>query len=85
MNYAISQKLIYDTKKEGDKMPKMSLAALRKNVKLTQEQAAKKLGIAVSTLKSWEAGKTFPKQDAIEKICELYGVSYDYIDFSARS
>lgn len=66
-------------------MPKMSLAALRKNANLTQQQAAEKLGIAVSTLKNWEAGNTFPKQSAIEKICILYGVSYDYIDFSART
>lgn len=65
-------------------MLKMSLAALRKNVNLTQEQAAEKLEIAVSTLKNWEAGKTFPKPDSIEKICALYKVSYDYIDFSVR-
>lgn len=66
-------------------MPKMSLAALRKNANLTQEQAAQEIGISVSTLKNWEAGKTFPKQNGIEKICEVYGISYDYINFDANA
>lgn len=43
--------------------------------------AAEKLGVAVSTLRNWEKGITFPKQPAIEKMCELYGVPYDFISF----
>ena len=62
-------------------MNKMSLAAARKNANLTQAQVAKVLKVARSTIGNWENGVTFPKQPAIEKICELYGVSYDYIRF----
>lgn len=62
-------------------MPKMSLAAARKNANLTQVQAAKALNVSLSTLKNWEYGITFPKQPMIEKICELYGVPYDYLRF----
>lgn len=62
-------------------MPKMTLEAARRNAKLTQAEAAKKLDVAVSTLRNWEKGNTFPKQPAIEKMCELYGVPYDYISF----
>lgn len=62
-------------------MPKMSLEAARRNAKLTQMEAAKQLNVAVSTLRNWEKGITFPKQPAIEKMCELYGIPYDYISF----
>lgn len=62
-------------------MPKMTLEAARRNAKLTQAEAAKRLEVAVSTLRNWEKGITFPKQPAIEKMCELYGVPYDYITF----
>jgi len=62
-------------------MPKMTLEAARRNAKLTQMVAAEKLGVAVSTLRNWEKGITFPKQPAIEKMCELYGVPYDFISF----
>lgn len=62
-------------------MPKMTLEAARRNAKLTQAEAAKELGVAASTLRNWEKGITFPKQPAIEKMCELYGVPYDYISF----
>ena len=62
-------------------MPKMTLEAARRNAKLTQMEAAEKLGVAVTTLRNWEKGTTFPKQPSIEKMCELYGVPYDFISF----
>ena len=62
-------------------MPKISLAAARKNANLTQAQVAEALNIARSTLRNWEKGITYPKQPMIEKMCELYGVPYDYIRF----
>lgn len=64
-------------------MPKMSLKSARVNAKLTQLQAAEALGVAVSTLKNWEKGITFPKQPMIEKLCELYKVDYDQVNFLA--
>ena len=62
-------------------MPKTNLKAARVNAGLTQKQAADSLGIAPSTLRNWEKGITFPKQPDIEKLCELYGTSYDYVNF----
>lgn len=62
-------------------MEKITLKALRVNAKMTQIKAAKNLGISQKTLSNWENGITFPDQQAIEKICELYGVSYDCINF----
>lgn len=64
-------------------MKKISLKAARINANLTRKNVVESLGISVPTLQNWELGKTFPKQPMIEKLCELYGMSYDEIDFSA--
>ena len=64
-------------------MKKFSLKAARVNVGLSQKEAATRLGISNKTLCSWENGKTFPDQPMIEKICNLYGMTYDLIDFTA--
>lgn len=65
-------------------MEKISLPAARVNAGLSQKSAAVKLGISNKTLCSWEKGKTFPDQPMIEKICALYGRSYDSIKFTAN-
>ncbi len=62
-------------------MPQITFKAARVNVGLTQKEAAEKIGVDVSTLRNWEAGRTFPKQPAIEKMCSLYNVAYDNIKF----
>ena len=62
-------------------MNKISLRAARVNKGFTQEAAAKAINRSVSAIKSWENGKTFPKQPDIEKLCALYEVTYDSIDF----
>jgi transcriptional regulator with XRE-family HTH domain len=60
----------------------MSLRAARVNAGLSQKEASKALEISNKTLCSWENGKTFPDQPMIEKICALYGVTYDMIIFA---
>lgn len=62
-------------------MPKLTLKAARVNAGYTQQQVAKKTGYSLSTIRNWESGKTYPKQPAIEKLCNLYKVPYDYIEF----
>lgn len=64
-------------------MKKIRLKAARINAKKTRKYVAESLQISPKTLQNWELGKTFPKQPMIEKLCELYGMSYDEIDFSA--
>lgn len=66
-------------------MIKMTLEAARRNVKLTQKEAAKQLGISNKTLGNWENGVTSPDASMIAKICKLYGVAYDNIFFEDRS
>lgn len=62
-------------------MPKITLKAARVNAGLTLAEAAAALGISISTLKNWESKKSYPTQPNIEKLCSLYGIPYDYIDF----
>lgn len=60
---------------------KYSLKAHRVNNKMTQEEVAQKLGISVSALINYENGKTFPNVPIINKFENLYGITYDDIDF----
>ena len=59
----------------------LTLAAARVNCGLNQHEAAKAIGVSVASLKNWEAGKTYPKQPQIDKLCKVYGVAYDNIFF----
>lgn len=62
-------------------MVKLTLKAARVNAGLTQAQAATLLGLSNKTLCSWEQGKAFPTPKHIDRICRLYGVSYDMLTF----
>lgn len=50
---------------------------------MTQEEVAEKLNVTKKTVSSWENGRTLPGLDKIEAICELYGLSYDDIQWRA--
>lgn len=62
-------------------MVKISIRAARVNVGLSQKVVADHLGISTKTLSNWENGITSPTADKIPAICELYGVSYDHLNF----
>lgn len=62
-------------------MVKISMRAARVNVGLSQKVAAFRLGVSNKTLCNWENGITFPPADKISAICELYGVTYDQLNF----
>ncbi|HGI7714138.1 TPA: helix-turn-helix transcriptional regulator [Streptococcus pyogenes] len=59
----------------------MTLKMLRVRDNLTQEVAAKALGISPSTLSKWESGKSFPDVLDINKIENLYRINYNDIIF----
>lgn len=61
---------------------RISLEAARRNKKLTQEQVGVALGVTKKTVGSWESGKTKPKIDKVEAICNLYGVAVDNIEWN---
>lgn len=60
---------------------KISIRAARVNAGYSQKEAADRLGVSNKTLGNWENGITFPPADKIAAICELYGVSYDNLNF----
>ena len=59
----------------------LTIKAARINAGYTQKEASKKLGIATTTLSSYENGDTFPKEPVIKKLEELYGVTYNQLIF----
>lgn len=60
---------------------KITLKAARCNTGYSQKEAAEKLEVSNATLCNWESGKSFPNAQQIDKICKLYGVSYDNLNF----
>ena len=53
---------------------RFSLKTARAYADLILTQVSDRLGVAVSTLRSWEMGKTEPKPSTIDKMAEMYGV-----------
>lgn len=64
---------------------KITLKAARVNLDLTQDEAAKRLGIPSKTLWNYENGKSYPDVPMIQKMEELYGVEYADIKFLPNS
>ena len=62
-------------------MVQISIRAARVNRGFSQKVAADRIGISTKTLGNWENGVTFPPADKIPVICDLYGVSYDQLNF----
>ena len=61
---------------------RITLKAARINRNLTQEVVATELCVTKKTVSSWENGRTLPAVDKIEQICNLYGLSYDDIQWN---
>lgn len=55
------------------------LYELRKNKKKSQEEVADLLDVSRQAISKWESGQTNPDLNNIIKICEIYGVSTDYL------
>ena len=62
-------------------MLKISLKAARVYAGLSQKEVATTLKISNKTLSNWENGKSFPDAEKIDALCNLYGLSYDNINF----
>lgn len=60
---------------------KVTLKAARVNKGLTQNEAAKRIGITVDTLANYEKGKTYPDVPVLKRIEAVYGVSYNHLIF----
>lgn len=47
----------------------------RKELKMTQQELADKIGVQVLAIKQWENGKYEPTIKNVRKMCEIFGVS----------
>ena len=62
-----------------------NIRSYRKNLGLTQEQLAERLGITLGTVSKWERGSSEPDLSYIMDLAELFHVSVDaLIGFSMR-
>lgn len=55
----------------------MDIKELRLKMKLTQQELAFKLGVAVTTIARWESGVSRPRKMALILIEEIFGIDID--------
>lgn len=56
-----------------------NLASLRREHKLTQQQLAEKLNYSDKAVSRWENAETLPDIETLCKICDIYGVKFEYL------
>ncbi len=56
-----------------------NLVELRKSHKLTQQSLADKLNYTDKAISRWEHAETLPDIETLCKICDLYGVKFEYL------
>lgn len=55
------------------------IVELRKHKGLSQEELAEQLGVSRQAVSRWELGQTLPDIPNLLQLCELFGVSADYL------
>ena len=65
-----------------DMKRKFSLRAARVQAGLGKDEVAEELGVSTSSLWRWETGRICPPASMAMKMCELYGLSFDEIDWT---
>lgn len=62
------------TVKEYKKRLWDNLRVARRNIEMSQNVVAERIGKAKATIGTWESHKGFPRIETFLMICELYGV-----------
>lgn len=62
----------------------MTLRELRSGAGLTREVLASRLGVAVSTVRNWETGKTRPSIIVAAGLADVLGCSIEDIAYAVR-
>lgn len=55
------------------------LKTLRKSKELTQLELARQLNLSKETVSSYEQGNMYPSVEVLIKLCQILGVSSDYL------
>lgn len=58
-----------------------TLKTAREKKGLTQEEAAKLIGVGKDTISNYERGKSYPDVPVLRKIEEVYGIPYEKLIF----
>ena len=66
------QKVSFSMAEDVKKTFGANLRRLRKRSGWTQERLAEAVGVAVQTVRAWEAGRVFPSSENIDTICECF-------------
>ena len=74
-----NQTTIYETKKGAAMDLQISLEAARVNAKLTQAEAAEKIGVSRQTIINWEKGKVIPRIPEMKMLSLVYNIPQDNI------
>ena len=56
-----------------------NLVSLRKARRMTQQELAEKLNYSDKAISRWEHAETLPDIETLCKICEIYGVKFEYL------
>ena len=59
----------------------MTLKVARVQAGLSQEEAAKAIGVSAATLREYEHGRSFPTVPTLKRIEQAYAVRYDDLIF----
>lgn len=60
------------------------LKILRKGRKLTQQEAADKLGLVRASISNYETGRRSPHISELKRFAEFYGVGLDYFGLASK-
>ncbi len=60
-------------------MLQISLEAARVNAKMTQTEAAEKMGVSKQTILNWEKGRVSPRISDIKMLSSIYNIPEDNI------
>ena len=56
-----------------------NLVSLRKSRRMTQQELAEKLNYSDKAISRWEHAETLPDIETLCKVCEIYGVKFEYL------
>lgn len=69
---------------QKEEYPKISLKAARVNANLSQEEAARRIGVCKATLQNYEKGETVPDWNIVDAIFRVYNFPASFIKFAKR-
>lgn len=52
---------------------------LRREMNISGEQLGKILNVGKTTISQWENGINYPNQDTLNKLCDYFNCSFDYL------